>query len=64
VKEAKSRKWPNKLLLQARLLVNGGYFAEALQLLQGTSSSDFVTAEEKCEYAYRWGGSMTGWGGR
>ncbi|HEY4111201.1 hypothetical protein [Puia sp.] len=55
VKEAKSRIWPNKLLLQARLLSDGGYFGEALQLLQGTSSSGFVTAEEKCEYAYRLG---------
>jgi predicted negative regulator of RcsB-dependent stress response len=62
LKEAKGRKWPNKLLLQARLLSDGGYFNEALQLLQGTSSSGFVTAEEKCEYAYRLGRIYDGLG--
>ena len=62
LKEAKSRKWPNKLLLQARLMSDGGYFAEALQLLQGTSSSGFSTAEEKCEYAYRLGRIYDGLG--
>src|SRR6202012_4850974 len=62
LKEAKSRKWPNKLLLQARLLSDGGYFNEALLLLQGTSSGGFATAEEKCEYAYRLGGIYDGLG--
>jgi len=62
LKEAKSRKWPNKLLLQARLLSDGGYFTEALQLLQGTSSSGFSTPEEKCEYAYRLGRIYDGLG--
>jgi len=62
LKEARSGKSPNKLLLQARLLSDGGYFTEALQLLQGTSSSVFVTAEEKCEYAYRLGRIYDGLG--
>jgi tetratricopeptide (TPR) repeat protein len=62
LKEAKSGKWPNKLLLQARLLSDGGYFAEALQLLQGTSSAYFPAAEEKCEYAYRLGRIYDGLG--
>jgi tetratricopeptide (TPR) repeat protein len=62
LKEAKSRKWPNKILLRARLLSDGGYYTEALQLLQGTSSSDFGTAEEKCEYAYRLGRIYDGLG--
>ncbi len=53
IKEAKSAKWPPKVLLQARLLSDGGYFIEALQVLQGISSSDFHAAEEKCELAYR-----------
>ena len=55
IKEAKSGKWPNKLLLRARLLSDGGYYTDALQLLQGTSTADFPGAEEKCEYAYRLG---------
>jgi tetratricopeptide (TPR) repeat protein len=62
LKDARSRKWPNKLLLQARLLSDGGYFTEALQLLQGTSSADFVPADEKCEYAYRLGRIYDGLG--
>jgi len=62
LKEARSGKWPNKLLLQARLLSDGGYFTEALQLLQGTSSSGFEAAEEKCEYAYRLGRIYDGLG--
>jgi len=62
LKEAKTRKWPNKLLLQARLLSDGGYFTEALQLLQGTSSSAFSGQEEKCEYAYRLGRIYDGLG--
>jgi len=55
LKEARSGRWPNKPLLKARLLSDGGYYGEALQLLQGLSSSDFSVAEEKCEFAYRLG---------
>lgn len=62
MKEARNRKWPNKLLLQARLLSDGGYFIEALRLLQGMDSPDLVTAEEKCEYAYRLGRIYDGLG--
>ncbi|HEX4849944.1 MAG TPA: hypothetical protein VFV08_04010 [Puia sp.] len=53
--EAKSGKWPNPLLLKARMLNDGGYFMEALQLLDGKSSSDFNLPEEKVEFAYRLG---------
>jgi hypothetical protein len=62
LKDARSGKWPNKLLLQARLLSDGGYYPEALQLLQGTSTADFLGAEEKCEYAYRLGRIYDGLG--
>ena len=54
-KDAKSGRWPNVLLLKARLLDDGGYIREALDVLQGKSSSDFVTPEEKLEFAYRLG---------
>src|SRR5579871_6762846 len=52
-KEAISGKWPNKLLLKARLLNDGGYHQEALQILQGKGSSDFLLPEEQLEFAYR-----------
>jgi hypothetical protein len=55
LKEARNGKWPNKILLKARLLDDGGYFAEALDLLQGKSSSDFTDPDEQVEFAYRLG---------
>jgi hypothetical protein len=62
VKEARSRNWPNKLLLQARLLSDGGYLREALQLLKETNASAFAAPEERCEYAYRLGRIYDGLG--
>ena len=53
--EAKSGHWPNKLLLQARLLNDGGYFKEALRLLHGKSVADFAEAGDQLEFAYRVG---------
>ena len=54
-KEAKINVWPSKFLLKARLLNDGGYYNEALQILQGKSSADFILPEEKVEFAYRLG---------
>ncbi len=53
LKDAKSGLWPNKLLLKTRLLNDGGYHQDALQLLEGKSSGDFLLPEEKTEYYYR-----------
>jgi hypothetical protein len=55
LKDARSGKWPNKLLLKARLLNDGGYHAEALQLLYGKRVSDFSLPEDRLEFAYRVG---------
>lgn len=55
LKEAQGKKWPNKLLLQARLLNDGGYYAEALRLLYGKRITDFELPEDKLEFAYRVG---------
>lgn len=52
-KEAQSGKWPNTLLLKARILSDGGYNKEALTLLSGKSAADFDAPEEKLEFAYR-----------
>ena len=62
LKEARSGKWPDKILLRARLLSDGGYYGEALQSLQGISSSNFSLQEEKCEFAYRLGRIYDGLG--
>ncbi|MHA4812636.1 tetratricopeptide repeat protein [Flavitalea flava] len=62
LKEAKSGIWPNKVLLKARLLSDGGYYGEALASLQGTKPGDFRLAEEKCEYTYRVGRVYDGLG--
>ena len=51
--DAKSGKWPNMLLLKARLLSDGGYHTDAAALLQGKTENDFLKEEEKLEYAYR-----------
>lgn len=51
-KEALSGTWPNKLLLKARLLNDGGYHQEALLLLDGKSSSDFGSARERLAFSY------------
>lgn len=46
--------WPDKLLLKARLLNDGGYYAEALRLLQGKSINDFDPGD-RLEFLYRVG---------
>jgi len=53
LKDAKAGKWPNILLLKARLLSDGGYNNEAAALLQGKTEDDFTKEEEKLEFAYR-----------
>jgi hypothetical protein len=66
LKEAKGGKWPNKLLLKARLLSDGGYFAEAFHVLDGSASSSgvgrFKDPVDGCEYAYRMGRIYDGLG--
>lgn len=55
LKDAKSGKIPNVLLLKARLLTDGGYTKEAFQMLVGKSTNDFQNLEDKLEFAYRVG---------
>ena len=47
--------WPHPLLLKARLLSDGGYQANALQILTGKTSNDFSSDAEKTEFVYRLG---------
>ena len=53
LQEALSGKWPQKILLKARLLNDGGYHQEAFQQLQGKRMDDFALPEDKTEFAYR-----------
>lgn len=53
LKEAQSGKWPNALLLRARMLNDGGYNNEALQLLIGKTQNNFSKEEDKLEFIYR-----------
>ena len=59
---AKNGRWPDKVLLQSRLLTDGGYFTEALRSLQGKSTSGFYRPEDRCELAYRLGRIYDGMG--
>jgi tetratricopeptide (TPR) repeat protein len=62
LKEARSGKWPNRMLLKARLLDDGGYFSDALQVLRGMDPSEFRDPVERCEYTYRLGRIYDGLG--
>jgi len=62
LKEARSGRWPNRVLLKARLLSDGGYFAEALRELEEPAAADLVDPIEKCEYSYRLGRIYDGLG--
>ncbi len=53
LKDARSGIWPNKTLLRARMLSDGGYNKEALAILDGKSSADFIKPGESLEYVYR-----------
>ena len=52
---AKKGSWPNMLLLKARLLSDGGYQMQALNILSGKTSNDFANNADKTEFAYRLG---------
>ncbi len=54
-KDAKSGKWPNIVLLKARVLNDGGYNEQAIDLLKTKDGDDFTDATDKLEYTYRTG---------
>jgi tetratricopeptide (TPR) repeat protein len=54
-KEAESGRWPNEVLLKARLLDDGGYYGQALQVLAGRQASSFPDAADRLEFEYRTG---------
>ncbi|PST85043.1 hypothetical protein C7T94_02700 [Pedobacter yulinensis] len=46
---------PDRTLLQARLLADGGFLTRAAQMLQHKSASDFTGAKDRTEFHYRLG---------
>jgi tetratricopeptide (TPR) repeat protein len=54
-KEAESGRWPNEVLLRARLLDDGGYYEQAFQVLTGRQASSFPDAADRLEFEYRTG---------
>lgn len=52
LREAKSGEWPDKTILKARILMNGGYFDEALQTILHKRVEDYDRLIDKIEYAY------------
>ncbi|HPH22586.1 MAG TPA: tetratricopeptide repeat protein, partial [Chitinophagaceae bacterium] len=55
LKDAKKNTWPNVTLLKARILNDGGLNQQAIQVLQGKSTSSFSKEEEQLEFTYRVG---------
>ncbi|MBS1773218.1 MAG: tetratricopeptide repeat protein [Bacteroidetes bacterium] len=52
---AENNKWPMTVLLQARLLIEGGYYNQALSVLAGKSETVFTSVADKAEYNFRLG---------
>lgn len=52
---AEENKWPDKRLLGARLLIDGGYYKEALEKLGKYKEVHFNTIVDKLEYNFRLG---------
>ncbi len=53
LKEANDGIVPNRDLLKARLLFDGGYYQKAYELLKPKSVKDFETKQHKLEFTYR-----------
>lgn len=52
LREAKSGMWDDKTILKARMLMNGGFYKEALQMLNQKKIEDYSRLIDKIEYAY------------
>jgi len=52
---AENDEWPIRGLLAARLLIDGGYTAKALEMLQKINPDDLLNPSDKTEYFFRMG---------
>jgi hypothetical protein len=62
LKEANTGKIPNTKLLKARLLSDGGYYAEAQSVLSSVTKTDLKDSNEITEYRYRLARNNHKWG--
>lgn len=61
-KEAKSNSIPNAMLLKARLLSDGGYYAKAEKVLNEIDKSSLKSGHDQLEYSYRLARNNHNWG--
>ena len=52
---AENKDWPNSTLLRARLLLDGGYYQKAFQVLTTMAPDALKSQSDKAEYYYRLG---------
>ena len=52
---ARQQQWPDKTLLKAQLLTDGGYYKDAYTLLAKTDTDDYANRAYKLEYYFRLG---------
>jgi len=52
---SETAQWPDKTLLQAHLLIDGGYYAQALDKLKTVNEGSFHSTADKLEYLFRMG---------
>ena len=55
VKFAEGSQWPERNLLKARLLTEGGYTTKAFEILRNLNHNDITELPQKAEYFYRLG---------
>ncbi len=54
-KFAESKTWPQRKLLQARLVIEGGYIKEAFTILSSIDTASLTDPADKAEYFFRYG---------
>ena len=62
LREIKSGEQPNLLLLKARLLCDGGYYKDAIDLMVGHKMQEFKSKKDQIEFVYRVGRIYHEWG--
>ncbi len=55
---AEENNWPNALLLSARLLIDGGYAADALRKLKAIDPNSFSAPSDRLEFDFRMGRAL------
>ena len=61
---AEDKELPNKYLLKARLLFDGGYYSHASDVLSRVGENSFTKTRDRAEFVYRYGRIYDEWGNR